>query len=83
MIRTRPDPRTGRGNRSSPVQRKTADSRDLAPAAAVSWARRLTELAPYDETGWQRLIQLLHRLGDRAGALVAYDALAALLRPRG
>ena len=48
--------------------------------AALSWARRLTELAPSDETAWQRLIMLLDRQGDRAGALLAYDSLAAWLR---
>lgn len=49
-------------------------------AGAVAWARRLTVLAPYDETGWQRLIVLLDRLGDRAGALKAYEELTRLLR---
>jgi DNA-binding SARP family transcriptional activator len=49
-------------------------------ATALRWARRLTELAPYDETGWYELILLLDRQGDRAGALRAYDALAARLR---
>ena len=47
---------------------------------ALSWARRLTELAPSDETAWQRLIVLLNRQGDRAGALLAYDSLATRLR---
>lgn len=49
-------------------------------AEAIRWSRRETELAPYDESGWQRLIVLLDRAGDRGGALRAYDALAALLR---
>lgn len=48
--------------------------------AALSWARRLTELAPYDECGWQRLILLLDRQGNRAGALSAYDCMAVRLR---
>ena len=48
--------------------------------AALSWARRLTDLAPSDETAWQRLIVLLDRQGDRAGAVVAYDSLATRLR---
>ena len=47
---------------------------------AVTWVRRETELAPYDECRWQRLIVLLDRLGDRGGALMAYDSLAASLR---
>jgi DNA-binding SARP family transcriptional activator len=45
------------------------------PGAAVRWARRWTELAVYDETAWRRLLLLLDRAGDRAGALTAYDAL--------
>lgn len=49
-------------------------------AAAIGWARRLTELAPWDETGWQRLMLLLDRQGDRAGALRAFDTLAKRLR---
>lgn len=48
--------------------------------AAVSWSWRETELAEYDESGWQRLILLLDRIGDRGGALKAYDSLAASLR---
>jgi len=47
--------------------------------AAVGWARRQTQLAPYDETAWQRLLMLLDRNGDRAGALSAYDRLASFL----
>lgn len=46
---------------------------------AVGWARRQTQLAPYDETAWQRLVVLLDRSGDRAGALTAYDQLASFL----
>jgi DNA-binding SARP family transcriptional activator len=49
-------------------------------ARAVDSARRLTELAPYDESGWQRLITLLDLCGDRAGALTAYDVLTVRLK---
>ena len=49
-------------------------------AEALAWARRVTELAPFDETGQQRLIMLLDRSGDRAGALMAYENLTARLR---
>jgi DNA-binding SARP family transcriptional activator len=49
-------------------------------AGALAWARRLTELAAYDETGHQRLILLLDRSGDRAGALMAYEGLTARFR---
>ncbi len=47
---------------------------------AVQWARRWTELSVHDETAWRRLLLLLDRVGDRAGALAAYDALVARLR---
>jgi DNA-binding SARP family transcriptional activator len=49
-------------------------------AAAIGWAHRLTDLAPWDETGWQRLMMLLDRQGDRGGALRAFDTLARRLR---
>ncbi|MEJ2678157.1 MAG: BTAD domain-containing putative transcriptional regulator, partial [Gemmatimonadota bacterium] len=38
-------------------------------AGALSWARRLLEVAPYDEPAWRDVIRLLDRSGDRAGAL--------------
>lgn len=63
------------GRRLSTRADKAGDS-----ARALSWAQRLTELAPYDETGWQRMIQLLDRSGDRAGALMAYQDLTTRLR---
>ena len=46
---------------------------------AVHWARRWTELACYEETAYQRLMALLDRAGDRAGALAEYDALTERL----
>ena len=46
---------------------------------AVDWARKAIAYAPFDETGVRRLIALLDRLGDRAGALRAYEKLEALL----
>ena len=49
-------------------------------SAAIRWARRWTELAWHDETAWRRLLSLLDRTGDRAGALSAYDSFAARLR---
>jgi len=49
-------------------------------ASAVCWARRGTELAPYDETAWRHLLSSLDRAGDRAGALTAYNTLATHLR---
>jgi DNA-binding SARP family transcriptional activator/tetratricopeptide (TPR) repeat protein len=49
------------------------------PGAAVRWARRAMELAPYDEAGLRRLFVLLVECGDRAGAVLAYEQFAARL----
>ena len=43
------------------------------PVGASRWALRVTELSPYDETAVRRLIELLDRSGDRAGAVRAYE----------
>lgn len=40
---------------------------------AARWALRWTELSPFDETAVRRLIQVLDRAGDRAGAVRAYE----------
>ena len=40
---------------------------------AARWALRLTELSPFDETAVRRLVELLDRMGDRAGAVRAYE----------
>ena len=40
---------------------------------AAFWARRAAGLAPDDETVFQRLIEFLDHVGDRAGALREYD----------
>src|SRR5712692_9990977 len=42
-------------------------------AAAAKWARRGSGLARHDEELLRRLITLLDRLGDRAGAVEAYE----------
>ena len=49
-------------------------------AGAVRWARRWTDMAPYDETAWSRLVSLLDQSGDRAGALSAYAEFVSRLR---
>ena len=46
---------------------------------ALELARRACELEPDQEGGWRRLMSLHERVGDRAGALRAYDELAARL----
>jgi eukaryotic-like serine/threonine-protein kinase len=44
--------------------------------AAAGWARRALRYAPNDEGALRRLIDLLDTLGDRAGALEAYEEFA-------
>ncbi len=41
-------------------------------SAAVGWARRAADLAPHSETDHRRLMALLDRSGNRAGALESY-----------
>jgi DNA-binding SARP family transcriptional activator len=43
-------------------------------AVAIGYARRVVALAPHDESAEQRLIALLNRTGNRAGALEEYEA---------
>lgn len=52
-----------------------ADAAEVAdnPVGAIEWARRAQALSPEDETGLRRLLTLLERSGDRAGALRAYE----------
>jgi serine/threonine-protein kinase len=50
------------------------------PVAAGHWARRAFALAPDDEGEARNLIELLGRLGDRAGAVQAYEDFARRLR---
>jgi DNA-binding SARP family transcriptional activator len=47
---------------------------------ALRLARRAMALSPDDETAVRRLIALLDRLGDRAGALHAYESFARQLQ---
>jgi serine/threonine-protein kinase len=46
---------------------------------AAEWARRAAQYTPTDEVAARRLIQMLDRLGDRAGAVQVYEAFAARL----
>ena len=47
-----------------------------ALAESAQWERRALRIAPLDEPTLRRLIQALDRMGDRAGALDAYEAFA-------
>lgn len=46
---------------------------------AIEFGRRACDLEPDQEAGWRRLMTLYDQLGDRAGALRAYEALASRL----
>jgi DNA-binding SARP family transcriptional activator len=50
-----------------------------ATAEALRWARHVVELAPGDEPATRRLMLAHERAGDPAGALAAYERLAARL----
>ena len=59
---------------SEAAARLAADSEGAGRLAeAAAWRRRALEIRPDDETGLRRLLTLLDRLGDRAGAIRAYD----------
>jgi DNA-binding SARP family transcriptional activator len=47
--------------------------------SAAQWARRAVELAPFDEPGVRRLLVVLDRIGDRAGAAAVYRRFAESL----
>jgi DNA-binding SARP family transcriptional activator/TolB-like protein len=49
------------------------------PAGAAYWGRRAVSLAPLDERLLRRLIKLLDRVGDRAGAVREYELFARRL----
>ena len=52
---------------------------DSSYTPAIGWARRAADYAPDDERALRRLIAILEKAGDRAGALRAYEAFAARL----
>lgn len=47
--------------------------------AAIEWARRAVRLGPHGEEPLRRLVTLLDRMGDRAGAVAAYEEFAKRL----
>jgi DNA-binding SARP family transcriptional activator/TolB-like protein/Flp pilus assembly protein TadD len=55
------------------------DQQAARPEIAVDWGRRAMTLAPYDESGLRRLLDLLDHTGDRAGAIQAYTTFAEQL----
>jgi serine/threonine-protein kinase len=57
----------------------TASDAAGVTAAGVRLARRAMELSPDEDRGMRRLLTLLEKTGDRAGAIRAYDEYAARL----
>jgi len=57
-----------------------ANEADGRLESAVEWARKAIAFSPHEEKGVRRLIQLLERAGERAGAVHAYEAYARWLR---
>lgn len=49
-------------------------------AAALEWAKRAVAWNGTDEIGLRQLLRLHHKLGDRAGALAAFDAFCRRVR---
>ena len=68
-----------RAGRAAWVLAEAAERRTNGVEAAHR-ARQAVQFAPDDETGFRRFISLLDRLGDRKGALRAYDEFARRLR---
>ncbi len=57
-----------------------ADEADGRLESAVEWARKAAAFSPHEEKGVRRLILMLDRAGERAGAVHAYEAYAHWLR---
>ena len=55
-----------------------SDAAGLTPAAAT-WARRAVELAPLEDRGVRRLLTVLEKNGDTAGAIRAFEEFEARL----
>jgi DNA-binding SARP family transcriptional activator len=54
--------------------------KDAQFSDAGTWARRAARFSRTDERALRRAIQMLHRLGDRAGAVQLYDEFARRLK---
>lgn len=53
------------------------------PVGAAHWGRRAYGIDPIGEAGLRRLLGLLDRVGDRAGAILAFEEAARRLEPEG
>lgn len=56
---------------------------DGNPVGAAHWGRRAFAIDAFGEAGLRRLLALLDRLGDRAGAVLAYEEFARRARAEG
>ncbi len=54
--------------------------KDEDPTGATKWARKAARLGNSDERLFRKVLLLLQRLGDRAGALALYEGFAARMR---
>lgn len=70
------------GRDAAQIVWKLALSRERAGdmETAISYARRLLDLTPYDEGALQRVVELLGRAGDQASAREVCDAFARAMR---
>lgn len=57
-----------------------AEEQKGATARALDWTRLLLALCPDDEPALRRTVTLLHHIGDRAGAMRAYQEFARRLK---
>ena len=66
--------------RASAAAWSLAEAPATSSSSATEWARRAIAIQPDDSAGLDRLLTLLDRHGDRAGALHAYEEHARRLR---
>lgn len=71
--------RTRLRERASRAAWSLADS-SPADADRMRWARRAAAMTPDDEGALRRLVELLDRLGDRTGAIRAYEEFSRRLK---
>ncbi len=65
-------------NASQTLARQDEEAANLT--GAIRWTRRAMDLEPLQERALQRLLTLLDRVGDRSGAIRAYERFAERLR---
>jgi len=71
LERTRDDLRRRAAEAATALSTRAESDGD--PTAAVRWARRAVQLAPFDEPVLRTLLLKYERAGDRSGAMLAYQ----------